>query len=274
MTRNFVLLNLAVAFIAIFCSCNGRNNRTYDRRCPDLVEKAEYYNSQASDGPMGMKMSVEYVDSVYRIMQIIDETLIPIEKAKMAYGNMKQNAIASISSAKGKERSEYQMMVDYHVSFEHVVKSKKAEEVIVRTFLTPEEIADALSHELTPMDELRMWAKSIKSSLPREMEAGYTMKDISCSDDVVTIEIEVDESLKDFDEATKIKQWAKVDQAVTLADLTTGLTFHAIASNVPVGINYHFVGSKGSKELTIGFSADEVVQYNDVMERIKNQQHR
>ena len=73
------------------------------------------------------------------------------------------------------------------------------------------------------------------------------MKDISCSDDIVTIEIEVDEGLKDFDEATKIRQWAKVDQAVTLADLTTGLTFHAIASNVPVGINYHFVVSKGSK---------------------------
>jgi hypothetical protein len=274
MARKFILLNLAVAFIAIFCSCSGGNNRTYDARCPELVEKAEYYNSQVSDGPMGMKMSVEYVDSVYRIIQIIDETQIPVEKAKMAYGNMKQNAIASISSAKGKERSDYQMMVDYHVSFEHLVKSKNTDEVIVRTIVTPEEIAEALSHELTQMDELRMWAKNAKSSLPREMEAGYIMKDISCSDDIVTIEIEVDEGLKDFDEATKIRQWAKVDQAVTLADLTTGLTFHAIASNVPVGINYHFVGSKGSKELTIAFSADEVVQYNDVMEKIKKQQHR
>ena len=100
MARKFILLNLAVAFIAIFCSCSGGNNRTYDARCPELVEKAEYYNSQVSDGPMGMKMSVEYVDSVYRIIQIIDETQIPVEKAKMAYGNMKQNAIASISSKK------------------------------------------------------------------------------------------------------------------------------------------------------------------------------
>ena len=274
MTKSYIFSFFALAILAIICSCNGKSSKVTDTRCPELVEKAEYYNSQVSDGPMGMKMSVEYVDSVYRIIQIIDETQIPVEKAKMAYGNMKQNAIASISSAKGKERSDYQMMVDYHVSFEHVVKSKNTDEVIVRTIVTPEEIADALSHELTQMDELRMWAKSTKSSLPREMEAGYMMKDISCSDDVVNIEIEVDESLKDFDEATKIRQWAKVDQAVTLADLTTGLTFHAIASNVPVGINYHFVGSKGSKELTIAFSADEVVQFNEVMEKLKNQQHK
>ena len=192
----------------------------------------------------------------------------------MAYGNMKQNAIASISSAKGKERSDYQMMVDYHVSFEHLVKSKNTDEVIVRTIVTPEEIAEALSHELTQMDELRMWAKNAKSSLPREMEAGYIMKDISCSDDIVTIEIEVDEGLKDFDEATIIRQWSKEQQAITLADLTTGLTFHQIASNVPIAIVYHFIGSNGNNELTISFSAEEVVKYNDVMERIKEQQYK
>ena len=274
MTRNFILVNLFFASIAIFCSCNGRNNRTYDSRCPELVEKAEYYNSHVSDEPMGMKMSVEYVDTVYRILQIIDETQIPIEKAKMVYESMKQNAIAAISSAKGKERSDYQLMVDYHVTFEHVVKSKKTDEVIVKTIMTPEEIADALNHELTPMDELRMWVNNIKNTLPREMEAGYTLKDITCSDDVVTIEIKVDESFKEFGEATKIRQWAKVDQAVTLADLTTGLTFHSIASGVPVGICYHFVGSKGTKDLSISFSADEVVQYNEVMERIKEQHYK
>ena len=48
---------------------------------------------------------------------------------------------------------------------------------------------------------------------------------------------------------------------------------NAIASNVPVGINYHFVGSKSTKELTISFSAEEVVQYNDLMEIIKDQKH-
>ena len=47
---------------------------------------------------MGMKMSVEYIDSVYRIIQIVDESIIPAEKIKMFYGNMKQNMIVGISS--------------------------------------------------------------------------------------------------------------------------------------------------------------------------------
>ena len=270
------LLVTTTAIFVLLCSCNSRTPQTTDSRCPELVSKAEYYNATVAngdkEGPTGVKMRVEYVDSVYRINQIIDENVIPIEKVKVAYGNMKQNVIASISSATGKERSDYKLMVDYHVSFEHVVKSTG--EVIVRTVITPEEIGEALNHELSHMDELEMWINTTKSTLPREMETGYTMKNISCTSETVKIEIEVDESLKDFDEATKIRQWAKVDQAVTLADLTTGLTFHSVASNVPIGINYHFMGSNGKNELTISFTADEVVKFNEVMERIKEQQYK
>jgi hypothetical protein len=258
----------------VICSCNGRNTKVLDIRCPELVEKAEYYNSQVAngdkEGPMGMKMSVEYVDSVYRIIQIVDESLIPIEKVKLFYGNMRPNMVASLSSSSGKEREDYQKMVDYRVTFEHVVKSKSTGDVIIKTTFTPDEISDALSHEMTRLDELKMNVASAKNTLPREMETGYIMKDISCTDKVVNIEIEVDEGLKDFDEATKIRQWAKVDQAVTLADLTTGLTFHRVASNVPIGINYHFIGSNRKNELTISFSSDEVVKFNEVMERLKD----
>ena len=272
------LLVSTTAIFVLLCSCNSRTPQTIDSRCPELVSKAEYYNAKVAngdkDGPMGIKMRVEYVDSVYRIIQIIDEKNIPIEKVKMAYGNMKQNAISSISSATGKERNDYKLMVDYHVSFEHVVKSKSSNDVIIRTIITPEEIDEALNHELTHMDELEMWVNTTKSTLPREMETGYTIKDISCTSETVNIEIEVDESLKNFDEATKIRQWAKADQAVTLADITTGLTFHKVASNVPIGINYHFMGSNGKNELTISFSSDEVVKFNEVMERIKDQQYK
>ncbi len=262
----------------MICSCNGGNTKVHDTRCPELVEKADYYNAQvangAKEGPMGMKISVEYVDSVYRIIQIVDESLVPAEKVKLFYGNMRPNMVASLSSSSGKEREDYQKMVDYRVTFEHVVKSKSTGDVIIKTTFTPDEIADALSHEMTRLDELKMNVASAKNTLPREMETGYTMKDISCTDEAVNIEIEVDESIKDFDEATIIRQWAKVDQAVTLADLTTGLTFHRVASNVPIGINYHLMGSKGTNKLTISFSADEVVKFNEVMERIKNQQYK
>ena len=200
------LLVSTTAIFVLLCSCNSRTPQTIDSRCPELVSKAEYYNAKVAngdkDGPMGIKMRVEYVDSVYRIIQIIDEKNIPIEKVKMAYGNMKQNAISSISSATGKERNDYKLMVDYHVSFEHVVKSKSSNDVIIRTIITPEEIDEALNHELTHMDELEMWVNTTKSTLPREMETGYTIKDISCTSETVNIEIEVDESLKNFDEAT------------------------------------------------------------------------
>lgn len=273
-----VRFSVVVCTMLLLCSCNSRNSTVVDTRCPELVEKAEYYNAKVAngskEGPMGMKMSVEYVDSVYRIIQIVDESLIPIEKVKLFYGNMRPNMVASLSSSSGKERDDYQKMVDYRVTFEHVVKSKSTGDVIIKTTFTPDEIADALSHEMTRLDELKMNVASAKNTLPREMESGYIMKDISCTDEVVNIEIEVDESLKDFDDATKIRQWAKVDQAVTLADLTTGLTFHHVVSNVPIGINYHFVGSNGNNELIISFSADEVVKFNEVMERIKDQQYK
>ena len=273
-----VRFSVVVCTMLLLCSCNSRNSTVVDTRCPELVEKAEYYNAKVAngskEGPMGMKMSVEYVDSVYRIIQIVDESLIPIEKVKLFYGNMRPNMVASLSSSSGKERDDYQKMVDYRVTFEHVVKSKSTGDVIIKTTFTPDEIADALSHEMTRLDELKMNVASAKNTLPREMESGYIMKDISCTDEVVNIEIEVDESLKDFDDATKIRQWAKVDQAVTLADLTTGLTFYHVVSNVPIGINYHFVGSNGNNELIISFSADEVVKFNEVMERIKDQQYK
>ena len=222
-----------------------------------------------------MKMTVEYVDSVYRIIQIVDESLIPSEKVKMFFGYMKSNAIMGISSATGKERREYQLMVDNNVWFEHIIKSKNTGEIFVRTTLSPKDIADALEVEKSNLDELKMWVNNIsQNTLPREMEPGYTMKEISCFDKEVYIKIVIDEKLKDFDEATKIRQWTKPEQAVTLADLTTGLTFHKIASNVPIGINYHFVGSEGKNELNIKFSADEVVKFNEVMEKIKEQQYK
>ena len=276
MARNFILMNLTFAFVAIFCSCSS-SNRTSDPRCPELVEKANYQNAQYGDkeGPMGMKMNVEYIDSVYRIIQIVDESIIPSEKLKMYFGYMKSNAVAGISSAKGDERHDYQLMVDNNIWFEHIIKSKNTGNVIVRTTLSPKDIADALEHKLTNFDELKMWVNNIsQNTLPREMEPGYTMKSISCTEKEVNIEILIDEKQKDFDEATIIRQWSKEQQAITLADLTTGLTFHQIASNVPIAIVYHFIGSNGNNELTISFSAEEVVKYNDVMERIKEQQYK
>lgn len=276
MTKNNKLSLIALASLALISSCNGGRAEVTDTRCPELVEKAEYYNAQVAngdkEGPMGIKMRVEYVDSIYRIIQIVDESLIPIEKVKLFYVNMRPNLVASLSSSKGKERDDYQKMVDYRVTFEHLVKSKSTGDVIIKTAFTPDEIADALSHEMTRLEELKMNVASAKNILPRELEAGYIMKDISCTDKTVNIEIEVDESHRDFDEATKIVQLTKVDQAVILADFTTGLTFHRVASNVPIGINYHFMGSNGKNELTISFSADEVVKFNEVMEKIKGQQ--
>lgn len=104
------------------------------------------------------------------------------------------------------------------------------------------------------------------------MEVGYTMNDISCTGEVVNIEIIVDESMKDFSEATNFKAWSSLDQAVTLADQTTGLTFWSIAAQVPAEFEFHFLGSKGKNDLYIRFSKEEVVQYNKVMDRIKNKQ--
>lgn len=262
--------------LVLLCSCNSKSSKDVDTRCPALVEMAEYYNLRYGDkeGPMGMRMTVEYTDSVYRMIDIVDESIIPAEKIKTFYGYMKSNVLANISSAKGKERKEYQLMADYHVWLEHIIKSKETDEILARTTLSPQEVAKALEQIQTPLDELKTWIKNIsKNTLPREMEPGYSMTDIMYTDNTVKIEIVIDEDLKDFEEATKIQDWKRVDQAVTLADLTTGLTFHSIASSVPVGINYHFIGSKKINKLTISFSAEEVVQYNEVMEKIKEQQY-
>ena len=271
--RTIIVLTIAV----LFCACNNKNTNK-DGRCPALVEMAEHCNVQTAngtkDGPMGMRMKVEYVDSVYRIIQMLDENIIPAEKIKMVYGNMKQNMIAKTSSSSGSERLGYQQMVDYRVTFEHVVKSKNTGNIIVRNTMTPDEIAKALERQLTPLDELKMNVTTQKGTLPRGMEAGYTMSDISCPDGVVNIEIIVDENMKDFDEATKIKAWSKAEQAVTLADQTTGLTFWSIAAQVPAEFDFHFIGSKGKNDLHIRFSKDEVVECNEVMESIKDQQYK
>ena len=266
-----------LTLLSILCACNNKKAIT-DKRCPALVEMAEYENEQTAngtkEGPVGMRMRVEYVDSVYRIVQIVDESTIPIEKLKKDYKNMKQNMIARISSSSGTERYYSQKMVDYRVTFEHVLKSKSTGDVIVRNTMTPDEIAKALEKQLTSLDELKINVTTRKGTLPRAMEAGYTMNDISCSGEVVNIEIIVDENMKDFDEATKIKTWSKTEQAVTLADQTTGLTFWSIAAQVPAEFDFHFIGSKGKNDLHIRFSKDEVVQYNEVLERIKEQQYK
>ena len=218
-----------------------------------------------------MMMSVEYIDTVYRIIQVIDEKIIPVEKVNMFLGNMKQNMMATVSSSSGSERSDFQEMVDYRVTFEHIVKSKNTGRIIVRNTMTPDEIAEALEKRLTPQDELQMYVKTQKGALPRIIEEGYTMKDISSSDGVVNIVILINEDKKEFDEATKLKTWPKTEQAITLADLTTGLTFWSIAAQVPAEFEFHFIGSKGKNEVHIKFSKNEVVEYNDLMNLIKVQ---
>ena len=270
--------NASVAILiltAFICACSNQNTSKDRRRSPVLVEKAESLNAQvangAKEGPMGMRISVQYVDTVYRIIQIVDENLIPAEKIKMFLGNMKQNMVARVSSSSGSERNIYQQMVDYRVTFEHVVKSKDSGNVICRNIMTPNDIADALEKRLTPLDELKTNVVKQKGTLPRVMETGYTMTGISCPDDIVCITILIDESQKDFNEATRIRTRSKAEQAVTLADLTTGLTFWSLAAEVPAGFDFHFVGSKGENELHIRFSTDEVVEYNKVMDRIKEQ---
>lgn len=274
MKKGFVVSSVILVFLSIQFACSNKSTNK-DPRCPALVEKAEYYNAQAAngtkEGPLGMKMRVEYEDSVYRIIQTIDEDQTPVEKVKSTYGNMKSYALASISSATGKERNDYKLMVDYRVSYEHIVKSQKTDKTIVYTIISPDEIAKALEHKTTRLDELKLRINTVRSMLPREFESGYTMNTILYKDSFVVIDIIIDEKKKEFDEATKIRQWAKIDQAVTLADLTTGLAFHHVASKGLVGIKYHFIGSKGKNELIINFSPEEVVQLDKVMEKIISQ---
>lgn len=275
MKKEFIVLSFILTLLSILCACSNKSARM-DQRCPALVKEAEYFNAHTSngikEGPMGMEMSVEYVDSVYRIVLIVDENILPNEKIKMFYGNIKQNLIAKISSSSGSERHDYQQMVDYRVTLEYVVKSKSSGDVIVCNTLTPYEIAEALEKRLTSWEELKINVNTQKGTLPREMEAGYTMYDILCKDEVVNIEIIVDENMKDFYEVTKLKSWSKLEQAVTLADQTTGLNFWGIAAQVPTEFDFHFLGSKGKNDLHIRFSKDEVVQYNEAMKRIKDQQ--
>lgn len=275
-TKNLIIILVSTLMCLLIVSCFGNSQNHQDNRCPELVEKAEFFNAKVAngetDGPMGIRMRVEYIDSVYRIIQIVDEDIIPTEKLKLFYGIQKQNMIANLSSSTEQEKKEYKLMVDYRVTFEHVVKSKKTGEVIVRTIMTPDEIKEALSTEMSYLDKIKIHVETAKKTLPRVMEAGYTMNDISFSDGVVNIEIIVDEKMKDFDEATKLKAWSKAEQAVTLADQTTGLTFWSVAAQVPTEFDFHFVGSRGNNNLHIRFTKDEVIEFNEVMERIKDQQ--
>ena len=283
--RRYKLPILATLIFLSSCNKNLKKGGTYstnissecrDTRCLELVEKAEYYNAQVTngvkEGPLGMKIKVEYVDSVYRMVQTIDENQTPAERVKSTYGNIKSYVLASISSAKGRERDDYNLMVDYRVSYEHIIKSMNTGDTLVHANITPDEIAKALNRKTTRLDELKLRINTIQDMLPRELELGYTMTGILYRDSSVVIDIVVDEKMKEFDEATMIKQWAKIDQAVTLADLTTGLTFHHVASKVPVGIVYYLKGSKGKNGIVIRFASEEVVRYDRVMKKIISQQ--
>lgn len=230
-------------------------------RCVELEKEAKVQNEKL-ESIRGMPANVEYSGNIYRITQTVDENIFPKQKVLMSYSNEKSNMIASLSSSKDKEREHYNQMVDYCVTFEHVVKSKQTGDIIVRTILTPNEMADALKHKLTNFDQLKVSVSSVKQTLPREMEVGYKITDLLLDEKKVTFEILIDEGFKNFDEAIIIRQWPKENQAITLFDLTTGQTFYGIAAKVPVDINYHFIGSGGKNEFTISFSHDEVVKYN------------
>lgn len=230
-------------------------------RCVELEKEAKVQNEKL-ESIKGMTANVEYSGNIYRITQTVDENIFPKQKVLMSYSNEKSNMIASLSSSKDKEREHYNQMVDYCVTFEHVVKSKQTGDIIVRTILTPNEMADALKHKLTNFDQLKVSVSSVKQTLPREMEVGYKITDLLLDEKKVTFEILIDEGFKNFDEAIIIRQWPKENQAITLFDLTTGQTFYGIAAKVPVDINYHFIGSGGKNEFTISFSHDEVVKYN------------
>ncbi len=271
MKNGFVYSVVIFIFLLMPCACTSKST-SIAKRCPALVEIAESYNANGTqDGTMGVKSSVEYVDSVYRIIQIVDERIIPPENIKKFFGNIKQNNIAVISASFGSKRRIYQQMVNYRVTFEHVVKSKNTGKVIICNILTPNEISDALKKHLTPWEELKVNVSTLKEFLPREMDEAYTMNDISCRAGLVYIEILVDESVMSFEEVNKIKAWPKASQAVILSDQTTGLTFWSIAAKVPAEFDFHFVGSKGKNDLHIRLSKKEVIKYNELIDSIEQQ---
>ena len=55
MEKGFRVLVTIFALVLVICACNNKSTNK-DRRCPALVEKAEYYNAQvangANEGPM------------------------------------------------------------------------------------------------------------------------------------------------------------------------------------------------------------------------------
>lgn len=271
MTKNINLSTGAITIIlcVLICACNKKNTKK-DTRCPILVEMAKSCNN--ANGPMGMSLYTEYIDSIYKTTLMVDENITTTETINSFYGNEKSNMMAVISSSTGETRNRYQLMVYYHVTFEYVVKSKNTGKVIVHFTITPEEIKDALSSHITKLDEIKMRVKTIERILPRTLESGYTMNDISCTDDVINIEIIVDDSLRSFDEATRFRTCSPSELAITLGSITVGWTFWNISSQVPIGFCFHFIGSKNKDELNISFSKDEVVEYNEIINRIQKQQ--
>ena len=62
MKREFIVSVAILTLLSILCACSNKK-AIIDKRCPALVEKAEYYNAQTAngtkEGPMGMRMSVQ-----------------------------------------------------------------------------------------------------------------------------------------------------------------------------------------------------------------------
>lgn len=270
-------VSFITSLVLFLYSCGDKTkSERIDKRCPELVLKAEKENARTAngtkEGPNGISVRVEYEDTVYRVIQFIDETRIPADRIRMAFENIEQDMIASISSSIGSERREFEQAVKYRVTFEHTVVSKETGRVIVRNIMTPDEMADALKSQLSPSDELGIITATLKSKLPRVIESGYTMTDIKYHDGIVDVKIVVDENLLNFDIATQISNWSKELQALTLADLTVGLTFWSKAAKASAGFFFYYVGSKGENYLPIRFSKDEVIKFNDIMDRIKREQ--
>lgn len=280
MDRLFVHFSIFL-FSLLLCSCRGNSNQhgaQIDKRCPELVLKAEINNKRTAngtkEGPKGISARIEYEDTVYRIIQVVNETIIPVDRIKMAYENIKQDMIADISSSTGSERKEFEQAVKYRVTFEHIVISKGTGNVITRSILKPDEIAEALKKQMTPSEELEVYVATLRSKLPREIEPGYMMTDINYNERMVDVKIVVDENRLDFNQATQIGRWSKELQALTLADLTTGFSFWSKLAEAYGGISFYYIGSKGYNYLPVVFSENEVGEYNKLMNKVKQQQFR